>query len=64
MPIVRAIVGFAVCGGVLWLHGVWVRYCERHPEVAARLLPPEPNWLGDEAEEWLRAQDRPSNQDE
>jgi hypothetical protein len=56
--VLRAIIGLTAWGSLLGLSGVWQRYCERHPDVAERLAPPEPNWLGDEAEEWLRGQDR------
>jgi hypothetical protein len=62
VPIVHAVAGLTVWAGILGLHGVWERYCLRHPRVADRLLPPEPNWIGDEAEEWLRRQDRPAGQ--
>ena len=56
MPILHAIVGLTAWASLLGLSSVWQRYCDRHADVAERLAPPEPNWLGDEAEEWLRAQ--------
>jgi hypothetical protein len=58
VPVLHAIIGLTAWASLLGLSGVWQRYCERHPDVAERLAPPEPNWIGDEAEEWLRARDR------
>lgn len=58
VPVVHAIIGLAAWAGLLGLHNVWQRFCQRHPEVADRFAPPQPNWVGDEAEEWLKAQDQ------
>jgi len=60
---VHAFIGLTAWGSLLGLAGIWRGYCERHPDVASRLAPPERNFLGDEAEEWLRARDRPTNFD-
>ena len=56
MPFFHAAIGCAAWAALLGAVSVWQRFCQTHPEVARRLEPPEPSWIGDEAEEWLRGQ--------
>jgi len=56
VPFFHAAIGCAAWAALLGAVSVWQRFCQTHPEVARRLEPPEPSWIGDEAEEWLRGQ--------